>query len=72
MSLLRRIKALEATIGAQTTSSGPDEIWLIAVSPDGSRESGGGCVKDKGLFRNATAEEAQRHNQLTQKGDYHG
>ncbi|WP_267411121.1 hypothetical protein [Pantoea sp. GM_Pan_4] len=72
MSLLRRIEALEATIGAQTNSSGPDEIWLIGVSPDGSRECGGGWVKDKGLFRTATAEEAQRHNQLALQGNHHG
>ncbi|MFQ1680882.1 hypothetical protein [Pantoea dispersa] len=72
MSLLRRIEALEATIGAQTTSSGPDEIWLIGVSPDGSRECGGGWVKDKGLFRNATAEEAQRRNKRILQGENHG
>lgn len=72
MSLLRRVEALEATIGAQTTSSGPDEIWLIGVSPDGSRECGGGWVKDKGLFRTATAEEARRHNQRIPQGDNHG
>lgn len=72
MRLLRRIEALEATSGVQSTSSGPDEIWLIGVSPDGSHQCGGGWVKDKGLFRNATAEEAQRHNQLTQKGDHNG
>lgn len=72
MSLLRRIEALEATSSAQTTSSGPNEIWLIGVSPDGSRECGGGWVKDKGLFRNATAKESQRHNQLILQGDHHG
>jgi len=72
MSLLRRIEALEATIGAQVTTSGPNEIWLIGVSPDGSRECGGGWVKEKGLFRNATAEEARRHNQLAQKDNHHG
>lgn len=72
MSLLRRIEALEASIGAQTTSRGPDEIWLIGVSPDGSRECGGGWVKVKGLFRDATTEEAQRHNQLVLQGDHHG
>lgn len=72
MSLLRRIEVLEATIGAQTTSSGPNEIWLIGVSPDGSRECGGGWVKDKGLFRSATSEEAQRHNQHVLQGDRHG
>lgn len=72
MSLLRRIEALEATSGTQTTNSGPDEIWLIGVSPDGFRECGGGWVRDKGLFRNATAEEAQRHNQLILQGDNHG
>lgn len=33
MSLLRRIEALEATSGAQTTSSGLNEIWLIGVTP---------------------------------------
>lgn len=62
MSLLRRIEVLEATIGAQTTSSDPNEIWLIGVSPDGSRECGGGWVKDKGQFRIATSDEAHRHN----------
>lgn len=72
MSLLRRIEALEATIGAQTTSSGPNEIWLIGISPDGSCECGGGWVKDKGLFRDATADETQRHNQLILQGDNHG
>lgn len=72
MSLLRRIEALEATSGAQATSGGPDEIWLIGVSPDGSRECGGGWIKDEGIFRNATAEEAQRHNQLILQGDHHG
>ncbi|MGQ3903884.1 hypothetical protein [Mixta calida] len=72
MNLLRRIEALEATSGTQTTSSDPDEIWLIGVSPDGSREYGGGWVKHKGLFRNATAEEAQRYNQLILQGDNHG
>lgn len=72
MSLLRRIEALEATSGTQTTSNGPDEIWLIGVSPDGSRECGGGWVRDKGLYRNATDEEAQRHNQLSLQDDHHG
>lgn len=72
MSLLRRIEALEATSGTQTTRGGPDEIWLIGVSPDGSRDCAGGWVKHKGLFRNATAEEAQHHNQLIQQGDNHG
>lgn len=72
MSLLRRIEVLEATIGAQTTSSGPNEIWLIGVSPDGSRECGGGWVKDKGLFRNATVKETQRHNHFVLQGDRYG
>lgn len=72
MSLLRRIEALEATSGAQTTSNGPDEIWLIGVSPNGSRECGGGWVRDKGLYRNATDEETQRHNQLVLQGENHG
>lgn len=72
MSLLRRIEALEATSGTQTTRGGPDEIWLIGVSPDGSRDCAGGWVKHKGLFRNATAEEAQHHNQLIQQGNHHG
>lgn len=72
MSLLRRIEALEATSSAQATSGGPDEIWLIGVSPDGSRECGGGWVKHKGLFRNATTEEARRHNQLILQGENHG
>ena len=72
MSLLRRIEALEATSGAQATSNGPEEIWLIGVSPDGSRECGGGWVKDKGLFRNATTEETLRHNQLALQGNHDG
>lgn len=72
MSLLRRIEALEATSGPQANSNGPEEIWLIGVSPDGSRECGGGWVKDKGLFRNATTEETQRHNQLALQGDHDG
>lgn len=72
MSLLRRIEALEATSGAQTTSSGPNEIWLIGVTPDGSRECGGGWVKDKGLFRNATAEETHRQIQLALQSKDHG
>lgn len=72
MSLLRRIEALEATSGAQTTSNGPDEIWLIGVSPDGSSECGGGWVKDKGLYRNATDDETQRHNPLGLQGENHG
>lgn len=71
MSLLRRIEALEATSGAQATSNGPDEIWLIGVSPDGFRECGGGWVRDKGQFRSATADEAHRHNLNILMGDHH-
>lgn len=71
MSLIRRIEALEATSSVHTTSNGPDEIWLVSVSPDGSRECGGGWVKDKGRFRSVTADEAHRHNLKILLGNHH-
>lgn len=71
MSIIKRIEALENASKPQGSGHGPDEIWLIGVSPGGDKCCGGGWVRENGKFRTATAEEAQQHNQhIGQVSDY--
>ncbi|WKM73464.1 hypothetical protein Q2T70_06985 [Klebsiella oxytoca] len=72
MSIIKRIEALESASKHQGGSHGPDEIWLIGVSPGGAQCCGGGWVKENGKFRTAAAEESQRHNQHTAQVSDHG
>ncbi|HID4130326.1 TPA: hypothetical protein ACXE8V_000611 [Pluralibacter gergoviae] len=72
MSIIKRIEALESASKPQGSGHGPDEIWLIGVSPGGAECCGGGWVKENGLFRTATVEESQRHNQQMGMGVNNG
>lgn len=61
MNLRRRLKSLELKLSHQDISNRPSSIWLIGVEPGGVCQCAGGWVWDGDQYRQASQEEAERH-----------
>lgn len=61
MSLRRRLKVLALVAGQQKASNRPSAIWLIGMAPDGASQCAGGWIWDGDQYRQASQEEAERH-----------